>query len=1381
MAKTRFPWEELKWEDFESLSLRLAQDIFQNRLFQKYLEQGAPQDGIDFFGSDPETGRLIYGQSKHEKLSQRKIDAAIKLFADKKFSQAGSTFILSTTSNLNTTELQNFLAQKKQALRQEKDIELLVWDVNFLEQELRKDYRTVHFFFGKNVADTYCQPPPPQPVRYQPYPDYIDRSLLDIRNKSDVSTWYDQDPVPATQTLLHLFSEQPLERKHLCIIAEAYDGKSVLFEQTAFELQQSGERYTPFIVRIKDVTLRPIEEMLRYHIATWESIPAKELVILLDGCDEIAADRFLELITLVGEFTKKHSAVNLILSCRKLFYYHYGLAEKLRAFQTYELQPLSYAQTLTWLDEALGTGRRKTFLQLMASLDLESFLAYPFYLRNLAAWYATDRHHLPKNKMEMVDRFIDETLANSGGRTLSGGKQLAHVTVKHRSLLRRLALALQIAGLNAFPAESMQCLFNPDEMELLANSPVLGIEGQLWSFQRAIYQEQLAARALQERSSQQVIELVTVGKLIRKVKTKWIATVVAYLALFQENDPEQQKVIAMIRSDNAELLTQCDPTKFKPAFRLGVVWEIYERCARIGLRPMVTNERTLALFIRQDPAIMAYLFSVMESAVAVQVKVSCCQVIREIRLNAQQAAALRKIALKELPVLQHAYYGKLLIDHLSRYPTAGKSYYPLLIRRPDLLKSHDYRNGVYGYLNGMGLTDIHYQFGLDGLPVLFAHNDSTSYYGSEKNLENFLLATQSAENLAKLYQAISSHAWQEFYKHKAAETAEFLDRLCDLSVRLYQHHQQVFVAVYHFLTVFSRRYNRDAFLKLYAFFRQTQSNNLALLLYLNRLTHHSEIWNFADILTTKCYDTLMYYLEEGYISRSVVEAFISGLHISKCSEAASALQQLLDNCFGKRLEPQTYWTNQQVIRETREANDRQVIQSLAAFRKGLLDFFDVRQAAELTIAELYEEDEELTPRMQADSEFVRSFIRDCSGEDMASLEICLYRLADQQAFEWWRSQKLFHYPFNNLLADAPLLDILRDHYARELAKARFQNAYFIQHGKLHWWNKEVLLANIWKKFQFATADEYLLEMTWMETSGIRSFKQSLPNQPADLGHLLLACFQHSPQRLAQKILSNMRVGIEAEGVLLSHIGFCKALKITEAIELILEALLSGRISDYQQKAAIEVYLELGGEADQLLAFFESGSAQHDYVFLWLAAQLKIAYPELVEQQVLKVYSRPKQRPERRTELARFLAEMGNQTAFRFLINRLSFEKKSPYHIQTGTRIWNVHTPFALKLLAPVLYLIIDPVYEQPRFYETAGQFLLEVIFGLAAKGEEDLALVQDLLFKKAKILRSRYPQTHNHLVWYAERAAENFRDQPGKTLTMNELLQLLSHEYQKND
>jgi hypothetical protein len=1360
MENTLLDWEFVSWEDFETLTVFLAQDFFKKPFFEKYLRAGNKQRGIDIRDNNPDTGQPVYLQCKHERLTIRKLEILLEKFTNEPQWIKPCQFILATSSSLQSEEVQSFIDEQKRLLGSRLAVDWFVWDVHFLEQELQKQFRLVQRFFSLEAARRHCLSPGVQLVNYSAYPDFIARRVS-LTTASGVSKnpFGIREPQD-TFTLLELLTATSSTTVQLCLVADAYEGKSILLEQTAYELSQSNLHLIPLLLRLKNTAVAPIEELLEASFDGWLSVPAQQLVIIIDGLDEVPADRFVDVVNYLNAFIGRYSFIRVLFACRKLFYNQYELPSRLPGVRFYELEALSIRQTNEYLESKLGA-RKDPFYHQVQQLDLESFLAYPFYLRNLVSWYEAGPESMPTSKIDVVNRFITESLDTSAKRRLSAGIDLDQRRTQYKKLIRHFALSLQLAGTNSLHYEDLQVLFEPDDSTLLQAGSIIAVEDRFWSFSNALYQEQLAALALKDLPTSRIVEIVSIGHKLHKVRLKWVQTLASYISLLPEADPGRTVVLELIEQDNIELLTVSDGSKFSTAFRLEVIRKIFTKYTRMSARPILASDAMLGAFSRNDGPIISFLLDLLKGDVPEALKVTICRTFTFIRLSKRQAGDYGEIAHQQLLLLTNPYYAELLLDHLSLHHLGSAELTELLFSRSDMLQMQEYRDGVYKYLVAHGKVDQYYDFGLEGFTILYQHNQDTNHLGSESDLQDFLLSGKNPSNLKKLFERLSESGWQEFYQYKAYETTRFMNRLTDIAIIGYEQDSTLLEDVVKFVLALGRNHLKEEFKSIDRFFFDTGSNREALVIYLELDRQRLYSWELADLITPGCFDLLIGYVHEGKLKKDDLQSFVSGLYYRGKRDEGAALQTLIDDTFGKEPvnenAPGMLW---QRAEESRKINDQRYIQSVETFRGGVIGYFEAFGRQEIEEEELYLEPEDKPSLIDVDSYFVQSYLRRSRTDGQRIyLSDVLNLLDGPRDFFYWRAEKLLQYDFKGLPDDDKLLAILEQYYQEHINNAVFKNAfYFDETGNPMRKRMEYQLCEIWKKHRFSTPDELLLEMSWMETGGVRGVEHDQLNKQISLAELLLEHFADRPDMLADRILAHLQSEVSYDSVLASHIGFCKHLRIYEALPLILNTILSDRFDHYFQYQAIDVFVGLDGDKRDLLDYLADFRDYNDYVFIHLVKLLRPYYPTEVCQLALPALHYPNTSPERKLEFAQQLANSGILDGFDYIIAELERTHIAPLHLSHAVIIWEVDTAAGLNRLQSVAHMLVDPVYDQHRFWEAPKQFLLELLFGFSKKGEDDLLLIEDFLHSTADQHAVAFPVETAHLRWHAERALDQFRD-----------------------
>jgi len=154
--KQYLPFQELIWEDFEMLCLRLSRTENPVEKCRLYGDRGEKQGGIDLYSEPGVDGKHVVYQCKRVKqFGPAKITAAVDEFTKGEWVDKTSRFVLCTMESLGCTLRTKRVEVECQTLSA-KGIKFDIWDADELGQMLKGKPKLVDDFFGREWVKLFC-------------------------------------------------------------------------------------------------------------------------------------------------------------------------------------------------------------------------------------------------------------------------------------------------------------------------------------------------------------------------------------------------------------------------------------------------------------------------------------------------------------------------------------------------------------------------------------------------------------------------------------------------------------------------------------------------------------------------------------------------------------------------------------------------------------------------------------------------------------------------------------------------------------------------------------------------------------------------------------------------------------------------------------------------------------------------------------------------------------------------------------------------------------------------------------------------------------------------------------------------------------------------
>ena len=147
------PIDQLKWEDFERLCLRLAQADHGKSNCEVYGIKGQKQHGIDIFGYKG-AKYASYQCKRYQTITESELEEAVKVFQGGKWFSKSNEFIFCTSCTLEKTQVQDKFLKLKNDLSAH-GIAFIKWDKIQISSILKEHPQIVYDFFGRGWVKAF--------------------------------------------------------------------------------------------------------------------------------------------------------------------------------------------------------------------------------------------------------------------------------------------------------------------------------------------------------------------------------------------------------------------------------------------------------------------------------------------------------------------------------------------------------------------------------------------------------------------------------------------------------------------------------------------------------------------------------------------------------------------------------------------------------------------------------------------------------------------------------------------------------------------------------------------------------------------------------------------------------------------------------------------------------------------------------------------------------------------------------------------------------------------------------------------------------------------------------------------------------------------------
>lgn len=1123
--------------------------------------------------------------------------------------------------------------------------------------------------------------------------DYITRSVYPAIKYKPYEFWIIGDEFKKdTINIIKL-------KNRIALIGDAGSGKTFELERIANHFSEENSPFYPLFIRLNTFTNQSIEQILPEN---WEKIPENQLLIILDGLDEIESKNKKDAIRKIEHFSKQHQATSIIVSCRSNFYQTEDdqSSGTLERFESYRLLDIEFDQIKSYVQLKLFS-KANTFFNEINDNQLGQLLGIPFYLIKLVELFES-KNSLPNRKASIFEQlFLARIkLDEDHFRTTIELDEYRNTIIKN---LERIALGMESLGRNHISDdEFIQLVPDLPLRDLIRHCTAFKkTEGEDvgWQFEHNSIQEYLAARALSRQPVDIVKDFVSFKPEHKKIIPSWVNTVAFLLSA-----SEEENLFDWILGIEPEIALKFEPDKIAKPERSKILRYIFNRYKEKQIWIDRDRFRTdeLARF-GQFEEIIDFLLAEAENAEHPTTLGNAIEILSAMLIppnfKHRTRDLLERVALNNFNVeINESIQSKALIA-LSHLKFDSKDIVERIVSKLRSSKSDWLRYGLYYFVHNSEFLDDFIDVFLEGIPyasVDFSSEERSRLANERWELKQGLKKVQSPNSVIKLlkYFIDNERDLNDLFvgDHDISFVAEITAKAYFKDSSLLDH------AVDFSLFMLNNLHNEEAG-QFLSFYKRTGTKFEAFKIVLGKKSQYKEDL-LADLADELCLYVFIEQFEKENISDDEVWTFLQTLRWKNrelFEPFYSKINLKFDNKFV--LKPVPDWEKQRKGRRQRDIN-------LIFDKQGLLKeirlIFDTEKMEKFTPKELSRLRSDHWPDIYY-SDLAYETLRRIAGNQNVTIEMVNEEI-NRWDWDWFCISKIY--------------EKIRMHEKFELSQEKTE------------WIAEWCYSNL-DKVDFRTAikktDDRSFSTRWNAIYIWYFFQKFDLEYPK---HILLDMLSFDCHRsgieylekhleetdMTSRILDNLNEGIVVDDVLKNHIEYCKGHKVKEAIEYALNEIVNPEREPYDEirRISLETICDLSEDLSEL----EEILADVKDAFKWQVVE------ELIKRnsnEVRKFLDGLFQKTvgEDRIKATEYLIKFQDLTALRFYVDWIKQQGKFSRSLFDSSPLTSLKSSKAVSLLLELLELSYHEDFEQPDMFERLDRLVLNSLTVIALESEQN--------------------------------------------------------------
>jgi hypothetical protein len=1000
-------------------------------------------------------------------------------------------------------------------------------------------------------------------------------------------------------TLTELFSRLDANsHRRIVLQSEAGVGKTTELAFVAYYFSvDPKKRFYPILLTLNDYTNHDIAVLLNEIAPDWKGLNESELLLILDGLDEVKTEERDDFIRRVRFFITAHSSCNVLLSSRTNFSAN---IDQFQGFQTYTLHEFSEQEIQDYVRKH-NPSRVESFMQLINERGFIQWLRNPFSLTHFVTFFEDNPTTVPQSRIELLRRIETLHLSKDISRLQADDQYVCYV-----QLIRKLAFAMSLLGVNTLSERQKVELFpNTDDRNRLKNVSFVQITTEQTRFNHNILQEYFTASVLAENSFEQIKACIAFSEPSEELKPKWLNTVGILLELVSDQSTLQNLLILITRYE-PQLLLSVEYKHFSKSLRLQAFRSILHHPNHRFHRNLRYNSQLTELAdISHNPDVLEYLLNTIEGKDE-WLQAESLFYLRQ--ADAQQLFGYRtqiKNTLRPLLFQQEVRLQELVIEVITALKLHTAEFERLLTESVPNLDNFIVRDRVYRYLNQFNRVDDYIDFYVAGFEfyTVYRSKETGRHGGIDVGFIDGLKLVKTAMGLHQLIDYlianldfIKNHKnlFRKRYKSDSSYFSVMAVQLAECyedDESFYQKALSLFEGLYE---LHEKEYAHD----FTNFFRLTGTGEQAFYDLLPKDGNFSRPWALGWVAEEAVVINYARSLTATEIQPRAVWAIVNGLYFGNKSQLAEAFLVEINKISEVPFQEDTRTPTKQQLRDE---NDLMLLLDQQAFIDKVADVFNFYESDTLSNEQLWAYRRDLE---EADNEVAIRYLNCWFIWDEDLQCISQSRVVDylRNTCDWddYSVGVLIELFLQKQNLARPHIDKILSWCYAQLPNINFRTA-LIGYPDGGWSYKplEHRMAQVFMSFDFAIPESILLDMLSFDGQTIDNNEASEDEEGQSFFEKIITKV-NDDTKVKQRLLDNLAKGLNVRVQLSNHINLCSRLQVLDAKDYLKAILQTNTIlSEYELSRTLEIYIELGGCVNELTFVFEQFEPKRDLHWLLL--------------------------------------------------------------------------------------------------------------------------------------------------------------------------------------